>query len=73
MTRPRASWLILRRTNALREQNGFLALCFGRRPVAPGVGTQPVYMAEHGIAHEGPVGVTAKQRILNAGYGGRLI
>jgi uncharacterized protein YkwD len=61
---------ILRRTNELRQQNGLppFALDDGLSRLAL---EHSRYMAEHGITHEGPVGVTAKQRIIAAGYGGR--
>jgi len=61
---------ILRRTNELRQQNGLppLALDDGLSRLAL---EHSQYMAQHGITHDGPVGVTAKQRIINAGYGGR--
>ncbi len=61
---------ILRRTNELRQQNGLppFALDDGLSRLAL---EHSQYMAQHGITHDGPGGVTAKQRIINAGYGGR--
>ena len=61
---------ILRRTNELRQQNGLppFALDDGLSRLAL---EHSQYMAEHGITHDGPGGVTAKERIIAAGYGGR--
>ena len=61
---------ILRRTNELRQQNELppFALDDGLSRLAL---EHSQYMAEHGITHDGAGGVTAKERIIAAGYGGR--
>lgn len=61
---------ILRRTNELRAQHGLspLALDGGLTQLAL---AHSQYMAQNGITHTGAGGLSAKQRIANAGYGGR--
>jgi uncharacterized protein YkwD len=59
---------ILRRTNEFRRQNGVpeVTLIDDLNRLALG---HSQYMAQNGISHTGAGGVSAKQRITNAGYG----
>ena len=59
---------ILRRTNELRRQNGVpeITLIDDLNHLAL---DHSQYMAQNGISHTGAGGMSAKQRIINAGYG----
>jgi len=59
---------ILRRTNELRRQNGVpeVTLIDDLNRIAL---QHSEYMAQNGISHTGAGGLSAKQRIINAGYG----
>jgi uncharacterized protein YkwD len=59
---------ILRRTNELRRQNGVpeVTLIEDLNRLAL---EHSQYMAQNGISHTGAGGLSAKQRIINAGYG----
>jgi uncharacterized protein YkwD len=59
---------ILRRTNELRRQNGVpeVTLIDDLTRLAL---EHSQYMAQNGISHSGAGGLSAKQRIINAGYG----
>jgi uncharacterized protein YkwD len=59
---------ILRRTNELRRQNGVpeVTLIEDLNQLAL---EHSQYMAQNGISHSGAGGLSAKQRIINAGYG----
>jgi uncharacterized protein YkwD len=59
---------ILRRTNELRRQNGVpeVTLIDDLNRIAL---EHSQYMAQNGISHTGAGGLSAKQRIINAGYG----
>ncbi len=59
---------ILRRTNELRRQNGVpeVTLIDDLNRLAL---EHSQYMAQNGISHTGAGGLSAKQRIINAGYG----
>jgi uncharacterized protein YkwD len=59
---------ILRRTNELRRQNGVpeVTLIDDLNQLAL---AHSQYMAQNGISHTGAGGLSAKQRIINAGYG----
>jgi uncharacterized protein YkwD len=59
---------ILRRTNELRRQNGIpeVTLIDDLNHIAL---QHSEYMAQNGISHTGAGGLSAKQRIINAGYG----
>jgi uncharacterized protein YkwD len=59
---------ILRRTNELRRQNGVpeVTLIEDLNHIAL---EHSQYMAQNGISHTGAGGLSAKQRIINAGYG----
>jgi uncharacterized protein YkwD len=59
---------ILRRTNELRRQNGVpeVTLIDDLNQLAL---AHSQYMAQNGISHTGAGGLSAKQRIINSGYG----
>lgn len=61
---------ILRRTNDLRAQHGLNPYAFDEG-LAQLALAHSQYMAQNGITHTGAGGLSAKQRIANAGYGGR--
>lgn len=61
---------ILRRTNDLRAQHGLNPYAFDE-VLAQLALAHSQYMAQNGITHTGAGGLSAKQRIANAGYGGR--
>ncbi len=59
---------LLRRTNALRQQNGLPPYVLNNDLTQLAL-THSQYMAQNGISHIGADGLSAKQRIINAGYG----
>jgi uncharacterized protein YkwD len=59
---------LLRRTNALRQQNGLHPLVLNNDLTQLAL-THSEYMSQNGITHIGAGGLSAKQRITNAGYG----
>jgi uncharacterized protein YkwD len=59
---------ILRLTNQLRQQNGLPAY-FLNDDLSRLALEHSQYMAQNGITHVGADGLTARQRITNAGYG----
>ncbi|HEY4689599.1 MAG TPA: SH3 domain-containing protein [Anaerolineae bacterium] len=60
---------ILRRTNELRQQNGLAPYALNGTLSQLAL-EHSQYMAQNGITHTGPGGLSAKQRIANAGFGG---
>lgn len=59
---------ILRRTNDLRRQNGVPEVTLSEALTQLAL-AHSQYMAQNGISHTGAGGLSAKQRIANAGYG----
>ena len=59
---------LLRRTNALRQQNGLPPFVLNNDLTQLAL-AHSQYMAQNGITHSGADGLSAKQRINNAGYG----
>jgi uncharacterized protein YkwD len=60
---------LLRRTNNLRQQNGLLPLTLDSGLTALAL-AHSQYIAQNGITHSGAGGLSASQRIANAGYTG---
>ncbi len=59
---------ILRRTNEFRQQNGVTPVILNADLTRTAL-EHSQYMAQNGITHTGAGGLSAKQRIANAGYG----